>query len=171
MLNNNNKVLEKKAIQDKQQKLYNAIKENNLTKVAELLKEEKVGPNFKFEGCSMLFWAVTTNSDNTSDEIVFQLLENRANPNYIGSGRDTPLHFAADRHYIVKMNHLLKFGADINVVGSDDSTPLHKAVMSSIDKNRLEAVKLLLEMDADIGILNYEDQTAKEIAQKKDIRK
>ncbi|MGX6960666.1 MAG: ankyrin repeat domain-containing protein [Rickettsia endosymbiont of Pentastiridius leporinus] len=115
----------------------------------------------------MLFWAVTTHSDSISDDIVFQLLKNGANPNDIGLRRDTPLHFAADRHYIVKMSYLLEFGADIDALGSDDSTPLHKVLMSSVDENRLEAVKLLLEKGANTRILNYKDKTAIEIAQEK----
>ncbi len=116
-------------------------------------------------------------------ETIKALLEHGAMVDHKGLLGQTALHHATIYSGEKAINLLISYGADVNARGEYQITPLHKAAMH----NKIEAAKVLVENGADIfaktffdfsnateienlrivGIRNYMNKTAKEIALKR----
>jgi hypothetical protein len=80
---------------------------------------------------------VTVGVGKRQDACSRLLLENGADPNFVGEGKCTPLHTAARYNVAVVIPLLLEFGADIEKEDGGGSTPFETAVyMGSMDAAR-----------------------------------
>jgi len=78
----------------------------------------------------------------------------------------TPLHWAADRGAVERIEILLNNGAHINARDDNGETPLHLAVIAG----QFKAVEVLLKYGADPNILSNDLESSKQLAQsEKDI--
>lgn len=55
---------------------------------------------------------------------------------------------------------MLRSGANLNARGERGSTPIHEAAL----QGHAEAVKVLINLGADLGVLNHYSETALEVA-------
>jgi ankyrin repeat protein len=66
------------------------------------------------------------------------------------NGEPWPLHHATDLGRVEIMTMLLDAGADVNAVDEDRNT----ACLVAIDENKFDALKLLVERGANLGVVN-----------------
>lgn len=91
-----------------------------------------------------------------------------------GAFGDTALILAAyDEHYETA-SFLLRQGANVNVQNDDGDTPLISCVLAlssceKVDDNRLSVIKLLLENNADTGMVEKNNLTALDYARDNDL--
>jgi ankyrin repeat protein len=72
----------------------------------------------------------------------------------------TALHFAASFGYLDVCRLLLDGGAKVDPVDKWQETPLHWAAR----RGHLSVVKLLVDREADVGLKNDKNQTARDVA-------
>ena len=87
----------------------------------------------------------------------------------IGSShpRITPLHAASSQGHLEMVTFLLDHGANVNASAADDNEGFSKTVLiTAVENNNLELVKLLLNADADVNLpsISYYGCTALEVA-------
>jgi ankyrin repeat protein len=92
-------------------------------------------------------------------EILQILLEHRADPNVLNSGKVTPLHVAAAEKSVATVELLISAGADVQAVDSDLEPPLFCAVRAGL----LENVKRLCNPST-ITIASAKGETALHLA-------
>ena len=137
------KIYVKKTV-PKNPELIQAVEENNVKMVAELLKKNpNTGMMTTEKGIPILYVAI----ENRSADIVRILLENGANPDERGNYDDdsSPLHLAIRLGHYEITNLLLEYGADVNRASVwEERTPIELAIKS--ENPRL--VALLCRFDA-----------------------
>jgi len=87
------------------------------------------------------------------------LLKRGADPNIPNIADRTPLHIAIEHHHNHIIQILLEHGADVDEMAHDQS-PVYMAVV----KRNFEALKMLLEKNANAGIRDYRHDTPLHIA-------
>ena len=100
-------------------------------------------------------WSIEL-SRSSDERFLRYLLENGANPNFIGGGshKITPIYIVVgignEKNDIATLRLLKKSGADINYIPPDKNTPLHEAYFTSIGINRVnfEIFKELIKLGA-----------------------
>jgi ankyrin repeat protein len=117
---------------------------------------------FKFhhfiENCNTQTLLLKMNDDNAAQQLLDAIVENdttTASP-FISSGsmnlndEPWPLHCAAEVGRVEIMTMLLDAGADINAVDKNRRTACHVAIL----ENHFDALKLLVERGANLGVVN-----------------
>lgn len=90
------------------------------------------------------------------------LLNFGANVNAIDKTKMTPLHRAAERGHVAAISALCADARiDLNVRGTGEVTPL----MLAAQNGRTEAVKLLIELSADMTLMDRKGETARDKAE------
>ena len=124
------------------QALFTAAKAGDSARCRELIKQG-ANPNAIHKELSLLDWAIKGGNKRA----VTTLLEVGADPNFLGSMRDTPIHFGAIVHDPWYLETLLAHGGDPNVRNVLGETPLFGAIgWGETSKN----IDLLLKAGADI---------------------
>jgi len=130
-----------------------AAKKGKLQVVISLVEKFFACVNIQnFAGDSTLSYA-TANNDA---QMVLFLLDNGASPNTRNLRGETPLHIAAALGYVKILELLVKNGgAWLEVEDEVGDTPLHFAVR----EGQVEAIECLLNLGADPGHSNEDDET------------
>jgi ankyrin repeat protein len=81
------------------------------------------------------------------------------------NGKSLPLHFAARRGRVEIMTMLLDVGADINAV--DKSNRSRTACHVAIFENQFDALELLVEHGADLGVVDFDGDSLLSIVAKR----
>ncbi|XP_014295820.1 putative ankyrin repeat protein RF_0381 [Microplitis demolitor] len=90
---------------------------------------------------------------HTENEVIVKLLLSKgANVNFKTKNDNTALHIACMYENSNIVDYLLKYGANVNAVSDNKLTKGQTAIYNAISWNQTEAVKLLLNNDADINI-------------------
>jgi hypothetical protein len=142
-------------------KLFEAIEEDNLAAVKQLI-EQKVNIN-------AFYWVMETPLNyaierKKSADLIIYLLKNKANPNLQDVNGHTPLFGAIENPELITL--LLQHGADPNVIDNCRMTPL----LCATDYTRIhgkkiyECIKLLLEAGADSSREDKKGYTALDYA-------
>jgi len=87
------------------------------------------------------------------------LLKRGADPNIPNIADRTPLHIAIEHYHNHIIQILIEYGADVDEMAHDQS-PVYMAVL----KRNLEALKMLLEKNANAGIRDHQQDTPLHIA-------
>ena len=134
--------------------LHVAANDGSIEAVKHLLQ---AGVDIEAKDCNM-----STPLHVASDSHITRLLlQNKANPGSKDANGATPLHYACKDIFIGdKIMMLAKANADVNAVDKTGSTPLHWA--AEVGENR--AIKTLLKLTADPNVLNFNGETAMEVA-------
>jgi len=110
-------------------------------------------------------WAVKTGDLDRVKEFVEKENMN-VNMSDGGVFERTPLHWAADFNQVEVMKYLVSKGAKVNAKDHYGITPL----LSAVYENHLEAARFLIEKKADVSIKGPDGKTAKEAAEKEQIK-
>ncbi|KAH0534827.1 putative ankyrin repeat protein RBE_0220 [Cotesia glomerata] len=89
------------------------------------------------------------------EKIVSLLLSKNADVNFKSKNDGTALHIACSNEISNIVRYLLEYGADVDVVSDDNLTKGQTPLFVAISWNQTEAVKLLLDNDANINITNF----------------
>lgn len=144
----------KTSMPDYEERMINAVKEEDPIKIEELL-DLGVDPNITIDiddKRTALMYA----SQKGNLEIVQALLNAGAYPNMKSKREFTALSFAAHEGYPEVVEALLAAGADINTQHDMGITPL----MFASFYGKLPVVKILLDAGADVNIQNIDGNTA-----------
>ncbi len=125
--------------QDLNYQLFEAVKENNLQKVEELIDQDAyIGATEPWTNCTPLHYAC---GNKNGFNMVKLLIEEYPDINAKDGYNETPLHYACKNKNgldIVKL--LIENAVDMNAKGHYNETPLHNACKN---KNGFKIVKLL----------------------------
>eukprot|EP00795_Rhopilema_esculentum_P014481 gene14481-5544_t len=154
------------VLQSGQQKLLNALEQQNLTLFKTTIETEDVkinGPLRKHSHTTALSYAAA----NGLPEFVEVLLQNHADTNISDGYCLFPIHAAAKAGHEDVIEVLVNHGVDINLQSRNSrQTPLHVAAAHS----RKEVVELLVKKGADLEVLDTERQTAYDLAEELEIK-
>lgn len=154
--------------------LHNAAKENNITKIKNLLKD----PNIKIDaeneaGNTALYVSIQEEQYEAAE----CLLKHGASVDYANAESSTPLQRAALSGNYKIIEILLQYNANPNKQNKFGDTALHIASKPPTNtqlniKAQIENIKLLLKYGADKTIKNYNNpkETAADIAEHEDIK-
>ncbi|RLU18410.1 hypothetical protein DMN91_008767 [Ooceraea biroi] len=115
--------------------LFKAIKQNKLSEVESYIKMGAFVNAKNVYGGTPLHYAAWEGYD----EIVYVLLQNRANSNAVDNKGFTPLHYAAQFSHLKVVKALLSNGAVYNAVSNDNKTPSD----FTVNKNIINLFKLV----------------------------
>lgn len=108
-------------------------------------------------------WAVKTGD---LDGVKNFVEKEKLSVNLTDSNKRTPLHWASDFNQVEVMKYLISKGAAVNSQDAFGITPL----LAATYEGHAGAVKLLLEHKADSSIKGPDGLTAKEAAEKPDVK-
>jgi len=132
---------QEKAREERESRLFEAIADDDITKVKSLLAQ-KVNPNSVIDdNTTHLF----VDSQENNSAIVKALLKAKADPDIPIDDGATPLYIAAEQNHLNIIRILLNANANPNLAMKDGKTPLYIAS----NHNSFGIVKALLEAKAD----------------------
>lgn len=131
--------------QNVDEKLYKAVKENNLSNVDELLKQN-ANPNFTEENSWMKVNLLITAVNNDNYDIAKKLIENKAKVNWKDGFNTDALMYACSKGNIKIVNLLLENGADINSKDNQGNSVL-SAAKESNNKELVSLIKNKLKLN------------------------
>ncbi|MBN1472651.1 MAG: ankyrin repeat domain-containing protein [Syntrophaceae bacterium] len=134
------------------QEIVDAVKNNNIARVKELVEANPQLINYKDEiGRTPLHWAAR----GVYFEILRYLVENGANVNAKDNNGTTPLVSVVTRTHLEAAKVLIDSGADINASDNEGSYPIHYAAHMGFK----EAIELFLGRGASIEMLDIYGRT------------
>ena len=140
-----------------------AVLGNNVANINYLVKNLGIDVDTK-DTNTMMHYAV----GEGSVEALNELIKLRANVNNTNSNFKTPLHYAIENNsYRIKesVNSLLMARANPNIKDENGNTALHLAVMNAHkSKDYISIIDNLIRNNADVNILNNDNQNALNIA-------
>lgn len=140
--------------------LVEAVKNNEITKVRELIQQKADVNAVDDKGNSLL---IVASAEGYTD-VVAALLESGADVKAVDSGMQaTALHAAAYRCFPRVMELLVKYGIDINAVGPKNG---YTALHDSVWQNNIEGVKILVGAGAKRDIRGKDGKTPLDLAKK-----
>jgi|GEM_PF-4708073 len=148
----------KKAMLEKDETGLFKKDEKKILDILNQFTENNAIPNIDFNGHSIIYLAVSL----FPDSILLKLLELGVDANCtisVGELKTTPLHVAIHHKSIKKVQHLLKFNANINAQDSNGDTALHL----SLNFHELKLAKIFLEQGIDPTIRNKADKIASDL--------
>jgi len=132
-------------------KIFEAVKNNDIKEVRSLL-DQKVDPNSVDEdGDHLLMNAVMY----SSLDCMQLLIEKGSNVNAKNKIEETALMWSV--HDLAKMKLLIQHGADVNAKAKTGNTPL---LIASVGHGKYDAVKLLIDKEADVRAVNNRKENA-----------
>ena len=143
-------------------RLYDAVSDNRISKIEQLLKQGADVNVKDKDGWTPLQWAALKGNI----DIGKCLIENGADVNIKDNLGRTPLYRASRWNQIGVAKLLIENGADVNAKDKDGWTPLHLAAVL----DRIDIVKVLIENGADPFINNKDGETALDLCKYKAIR-
>lgn len=134
--------------------LLNAVKENNVLEVRNLLSLGADIEKKHIMGYTPLSWACSYSTEDSHFNTIETLLKNGANVNVANEpDEDTPLHQIIENDSIKTVKLVLDYGPDLKRKNSAGETPLLLAIRS----RNFEIVKLILNRGADVNFINPEN--------------
>jgi ankyrin repeat protein len=134
------------------QEIFDAVKNNDLAKVNELIKNDSSFVYLKdANGRIPLHWAAR----GVHFEVIKYLVENGAGVNVKDNNNITPLASVVSRNHIQAAEYLITKGADINAAANSNDTPLHYAASGGM----VDMVRLLLKFNAELETRNNYGRT------------
>ena len=132
-------------------KIFEAVKNNDIKEVRSLL-DQKVDPNsVDGDGDHLLMNAVMY----SSLDCMQLLIEKGSNVNAKNKIEETALMWSV--HDLAKMKLLIQHGADVNAKAKTGNTPL---LIASVGHGKYDAVKLLIDKEADVRAVNNRKENA-----------
>jgi tetratricopeptide (TPR) repeat protein len=131
--------------QSNDEKLYIAVKENNLSIVDELLKQN-ANPNFTEVNSWVKVNLLITAVNNNNYEIVKKLIENKADVNWKDGFETDALMYACSKGNIKIVNLLLENGANVNSKDKQGNSVL-SAAKESNNKELVELIENKLKLN------------------------
>jgi hypothetical protein len=146
-------------LKEAKRKLSDAVMQNNVEEVRELLASGVPVDTQDVVGTTLLLSA----AENGETRIVKILLDQGANPNVTDiHSHQTPLHFAAQNFDVESIKALLGHGANINATDDYGRTVL----MSAASMTDRETVKFLIEHGADVNSTTRDGSSALSLARR-----
>jgi len=154
--------------------LHLAIKECNLI-IMEKLLNEGFDPNVPMRGLPLEYISSCSCSVKEIRQVIDLLLDYGADINAKNEFNHTPLQNMIINGYIDFVKLFIDYNADVNKKGNNGYSSLHFLAGSDVprcEKNRIDIANLLLTKNINLNILDYNDETAYDIAvrKKRDIK-
>lgn len=130
--------------------LFDAINNNNIILVEELLQNSNCNTTVLLYGISALHFAVLHHNLKCVKLFLDKKSKNATGINIVDGDNSTPLHYAVDGNNKTMVNYLLKCGANSNHQNKWGATPLFLAC----NMENYEIIEELLIWNADVYIKN-----------------
>ncbi|KAJ8668004.1 hypothetical protein QAD02_009667 [Eretmocerus hayati] len=119
----------------------------------------------KYQNTNLLIATRSQTNDKDVSQIIQLLLEAGASPNIPDSKGFTPLHVASNFGKAVRVEQLIRAGANVDAINNAGETSLHTAISSSASEDDLfEVISILLKAGASLTRLNRQGYDTLQIA-------
>ena len=144
-------------------RLREAVSDRNVSIVERLLASKKIDVNSKNEDGDTLLHIACKKSNRTMVEC---LLKHGADVAAIGKYNYIPLHWAAKQGKNKTVRLLIRYGSDVLAKNYKGNTALHLAAKQNWTKTAKTLLKTLLKDGGDMEVVNNENETPLNLAQK-----